>query len=76
MRQRGGDANEREEPIASTTRAERKRVTRAPSRIRCVPVDRATFRELAAAFPSGVTIVTTSDARGTPGGLTWAPPVR
>jgi flavin reductase (DIM6/NTAB) family NADH-FMN oxidoreductase RutF len=41
-----------------------------------VPVDRATFRELAAAFPSGVTIVTTSDARGTPGGLTWAPPVR
>jgi flavin reductase (DIM6/NTAB) family NADH-FMN oxidoreductase RutF len=35
-----------------------------------VPVDRATFRELAGAFPSGVTIVTTVDERGAPRGLT------
>ena len=33
-------------------------------------MDRATFRELAGAFPSGVTIVTTIDERGTPRGLT------
>jgi len=33
-------------------------------------VDRATFRELAGAFPSGVTIVTTIDERGVPRGLT------
>jgi flavin reductase (DIM6/NTAB) family NADH-FMN oxidoreductase RutF len=35
-----------------------------------VPVDRATFRELAGSFPSGVTIVTTVDERGAPRGLT------
>jgi flavin reductase (DIM6/NTAB) family NADH-FMN oxidoreductase RutF len=35
-----------------------------------VPVDRATFRELAGAFPSGVTIVTTIDEHGAPRGLT------
>jgi flavin reductase (DIM6/NTAB) family NADH-FMN oxidoreductase RutF len=35
-----------------------------------VPVDRAAFRELAGAFPSGVTIVTTLDAHGAPRGLT------
>lgn len=33
-------------------------------------MDRATYRELAGAFPSGVTIVTTIDADGTPRGLT------
>jgi flavin reductase (DIM6/NTAB) family NADH-FMN oxidoreductase RutF len=41
-----------------------------PSRIGRVPVDRATFRELAGAFPSGVTIVTTVDELGLPRGLT------
>jgi len=35
-----------------------------------VPVDRATFRDLAGAFPSGVAIVTTVDAHGAPRGLT------
>jgi flavin reductase (DIM6/NTAB) family NADH-FMN oxidoreductase RutF len=35
-----------------------------------VPVDRATFRELAGAFPSGVTVVTTVDEHGAPRGLT------
>jgi flavin reductase (DIM6/NTAB) family NADH-FMN oxidoreductase RutF len=35
-----------------------------------VPVDRTTFRELAGAFPSGVTIVTTVDEQGAPRGLT------
>ncbi|MDP9321111.1 MAG: flavin reductase family protein [Chloroflexota bacterium] len=35
-----------------------------------MPVDRATFRELAGAFPSGVTIVTTVDEHGAPRGLT------
>jgi len=35
-----------------------------------MPVDRANFRDLAGAFPSGVTIVTTVDERGTPRGLT------
>jgi 3-hydroxy-9,10-secoandrosta-1,3,5(10)-triene-9,17-dione monooxygenase reductase component len=35
-----------------------------------VPVDRAAFRELAGAFPSGVTIVTTVDEHGAPRGLT------
>src|SRR2546423_12988019 len=43
---------------------------RTPSRIVRVPVDRATFRELAGAFPTGVTIVTTVDERGVPRGLT------
>ena len=33
-------------------------------------MDRATFREIAGAFPSGVTIVTTVDEHGTPRGLT------
>ena len=33
-------------------------------------MDRATFRELAGSFPSGVTIVTTVDERGAPRGLT------
>lgn len=33
-------------------------------------MDRATFRELAGAFPSGVTIVTTIDEHGAPRGLT------
>lgn len=33
-------------------------------------MDRATFRELAGAFPSGVTIVTTVDEHGVPRGLT------
>ncbi|HEV2011240.1 MAG TPA: flavin reductase family protein [Candidatus Limnocylindria bacterium] len=33
-------------------------------------MDRATYRELAGAFPSGVTIVTTIDVDGTPRGLT------
>jgi flavin reductase (DIM6/NTAB) family NADH-FMN oxidoreductase RutF len=41
-----------------------------PSRIGRVPVDRATYRELAGAFPSGVTIITTVDERGAPRGLT------
>src|SRR2546423_12486184 len=41
-----------------------------PSRIGRVPVDRATFRELAGAFPSGVTIVTSIDEGGAPRGLT------
>jgi flavin reductase (DIM6/NTAB) family NADH-FMN oxidoreductase RutF len=35
-----------------------------------MPVDRATYRDLAGSFPSGVTIVTTVDERGTPRGLT------
>jgi flavin reductase (DIM6/NTAB) family NADH-FMN oxidoreductase RutF len=35
-----------------------------------MPVDRATYRDLAGAFPSGVAIVTTVDERGTPRGLT------
>jgi len=35
-----------------------------------VPVDRATYRELAGAFPSGVTIVTTVEEGGAPRGLT------
>lgn len=39
-------------------------------RIGRVPVDRATFRDLAGAFPSGVTIVTTVDDTGAPKGLT------
>jgi len=43
---------------------------RLPSRIGRVPVDRATFRDLAGAFPSGVTIVTTVDEHGSPRGLT------
>lgn len=33
-------------------------------------MDRSTFRELAAAFPSGVTVVTTTDEEGAPRGLT------
>ena len=33
-------------------------------------MDRATFRDIAGAFPSGVTIVTTLDEHGTPRGLT------
>jgi flavin reductase (DIM6/NTAB) family NADH-FMN oxidoreductase RutF len=41
-----------------------------PSRIRRVPVDRATYRELAGSFPSGVAIVTTVDEHGSPRGLT------
>jgi flavin reductase (DIM6/NTAB) family NADH-FMN oxidoreductase RutF len=41
-----------------------------PSRIGCVPVDRARFRELAGSFPSGVTIITTIDDDGLPRGLT------
>jgi flavin reductase (DIM6/NTAB) family NADH-FMN oxidoreductase RutF len=41
-----------------------------PSRIGGVPVDRATFRELAGSFPSGVTIITTIDERRSPRGLT------
>ena len=41
-----------------------------PSRIGRVPVDRATFRELAGSFPSGVAIVTTVDEQGAPRGLT------
>jgi flavin reductase (DIM6/NTAB) family NADH-FMN oxidoreductase RutF len=35
-----------------------------------VPVDRTTFRELAGAFPSGVTIITTVDEQAAPRGLT------
>lgn len=35
-----------------------------------MPVDRATFRELAGSFPSGVAIVTTVDQGGAPRGLT------
>ncbi|MEA2662365.1 MAG: hypothetical protein QOH08_1937 [Chloroflexota bacterium] len=35
-----------------------------------MPVDRATFRELAGSFPSGVTIVTAVDPSGAPRGLT------
>jgi len=41
-----------------------------PSRIGRVPVDRATYRELAGSFPSGVAIVTTVDESGSPRGLT------
>jgi flavin reductase (DIM6/NTAB) family NADH-FMN oxidoreductase RutF len=41
-----------------------------PSRIGGVPVDRATFRELAGSFPSGVTIITTIDDDRSPRGLT------
>jgi len=41
-----------------------------PSRIGRVPVDRATYRELAGAFPSGIAIVTTVDESGSPRGLT------
>src|SRR5258708_35357020 len=41
-----------------------------PSRIGRVPVDRATFRELAGAFPSGVTIITTIGDDRSPRGLT------
>ncbi|HEV2249170.1 MAG TPA: flavin reductase family protein [Candidatus Limnocylindria bacterium] len=35
-----------------------------------MPVDRATFRELAGSFPSGVSVVTTVDDTGAPRGLT------
>jgi 3-hydroxy-9,10-secoandrosta-1,3,5(10)-triene-9,17-dione monooxygenase reductase component len=35
-----------------------------------MPVDRDRYRELAASFPTGVTIVTTKDERGQPRGLT------
>ena len=35
-----------------------------------MPVDRATYRELGGAFPSGVTIVTTVEDGGAPRGLT------
>src|SRR3954463_746662 len=45
----------------------------AASRIRTLgtmPVDRDRYRQLAGAFPTGVTIVTTCDPEGAPWGLT------